>query len=135
MVKRRNLNVNDRQLLKDFLLERVENGQLRRGSIPDGAVLVSVSIGMVSRLWRQWNVGHANALNGEWNVTSGKKANGRPVKYPRDKFVLAVREVPLCNRSTVRRLQGTLGVSKTTIHRMINKEKYCVHTPVHSNPS
>jgi hypothetical protein len=31
MAKRTNLTVNDRQLLKDFLLERVENGQLRRG--------------------------------------------------------------------------------------------------------
>jgi hypothetical protein len=67
MVKRTNLTVNDCQSLKDFLLERVNNGQLRRGSIAKGA--------MVSRLWPQWNVAHANALNGEWNVASGKKAN------------------------------------------------------------
>ena len=31
MAKRTNLTVNDRQLLKDFRLERVEKGQLRRG--------------------------------------------------------------------------------------------------------
>jgi hypothetical protein len=31
MVKRRNLTVNDHQKLKDFLLERFENGHLRRG--------------------------------------------------------------------------------------------------------
>jgi hypothetical protein len=83
MVNRINLTVNDHQLPKDFLLERVENGQLRRGSIKEGALLVSVSPGMVSRLWGQWNVAHENALNGEWNVASGKKANGRPIKYPR----------------------------------------------------
>jgi hypothetical protein len=93
MVKRTNLPVNDRQLLKDFLLERVENGQLRRGCIITGAVLVSVSTGTVSRLWRQWNVAHANALNGEWN-DSGKKANGRPMKkYRIEEFVLAVRKI------------------------------------------
>jgi hypothetical protein len=37
MVKRTNLTVNDRQLLKDFLLERVESGKLRRG-IYDGYI-------------------------------------------------------------------------------------------------
>jgi hypothetical protein len=116
------LTVDDRQLLKDFLLERVQDGQLRRNSIRDGAALVSVSIGTVSRLWAKWKVAHANSLNGEWDVTSGKKANGRPVKYPRDEFVQEVCQVPLRNRSTVRLLQGAVGVSKTTIHRMINKE-------------
>jgi hypothetical protein len=38
IVKRTNLAVNDRQLLKAFLLERVKNGELRRNSIRDGAV-------------------------------------------------------------------------------------------------
>jgi hypothetical protein len=37
MVKRTNLTVNDHHNLKDFLLERVENGQFRRGSITQGA--------------------------------------------------------------------------------------------------
>jgi hypothetical protein len=55
MVKRTSLTVNDHQKLKDFLLERVENGQLRRGSITQSAVLVSATHGMVSRLWQQWN--------------------------------------------------------------------------------
>ena len=123
MVKRTNLTVEDRQFLKDFLLERVEGGQLRRNSIRDGAVLVSVSMSTVSRLWQRMKDTHAIALNGQWDVTSGKTNNGRPVKYPRDEFVRAVRDVPLRNRSTVRLLQGAVGVSKTTIHRMILKEK------------
>jgi hypothetical protein len=76
MVKKTNLSVDDCQLFKDFLLEWVQDGSLRRNSIQDGAALVSVSIGTVSRLWRQWKVAHANALNGEWDVTSGKMANG-----------------------------------------------------------
>jgi hypothetical protein len=72
MVKRTNLTVNDRQKLKGFLLERFENGRLGRGPITQDAVLVSITHGMVSRLWQQWNVAHANALNGEWDVASGK---------------------------------------------------------------
>jgi hypothetical protein len=125
MVTRTNLAVNYCQRLKEFLLERLENGQLRtRGSIVQGAFLLSVSHGMVSRLWQKWNVAHANALNGEWDVASGKKANGRPIRYPRDKFVQAVHEMPLCNRSTVQLIQGRVGVSKTsTIHRLIYQEK------------
>jgi hypothetical protein len=47
----------------------------------EGALLVSsVCPGTVSRLWRQWNVAHENALNREWDVASGKKANGRPAR-------------------------------------------------------
>ena len=123
MVNRTNLTAADRQKLKDFLLERLENGALRRGSITEGAVLVSVSPGTVSRLWRRWSLAHLNALNGEWDVTSGKKANSRPVKYLRDGFIDAVRELPLRSRSTVRLIQGAVGVSKTTIHRLIHHEK------------
>jgi len=75
MVSGTNLTAHNRQKLKEFLVERLENGVLRRLAIKEGAALVSVSPGTVSRLWRQWNLAHANALNGEWDVTSGKKAN------------------------------------------------------------
>jgi hypothetical protein len=51
MVTRTNLNVIECHRLKDFLLERLENGVLRRGLIRDGAVLVSVTHCTVSRLW------------------------------------------------------------------------------------
>jgi hypothetical protein len=77
MAKRTNLSVDDRQKLKDFLLlEKFENGHLGSGLITQGAVLISVNCGMVSRIWQQWSVAHGNALNGEWDVASGKKANG-----------------------------------------------------------
>jgi hypothetical protein len=79
MVIRTNLNVNDHQRVKESLLERLENGQLRRGLIVQGALLLSVSHGNISRLWQIWNVAHANALNGDWDVASGKKANGGPI--------------------------------------------------------
>jgi hypothetical protein len=122
MVIRTNLTVNDCQKLKEFLLERLENGQLRWGSIVQGALLLFVSHETVSRLWQKWNVAHADALNGEWDVASGKKANGQPIKYPREEFVQAVRKMPLHNRSTFHLIQGTVGVSKTTIHRLIYQE-------------
>ena len=40
------------------------------------------------------------ALNGEWDVTSGKKGSGRNLKYNRDDVAQAVREIPLRQRST-----------------------------------
>jgi hypothetical protein len=123
MVTRTNLADVDRRRLKDFLLERLEDGVLTRGAIRDGAVLVGVTHCTVSRLWRKWKVAHENALNGVWDVTTGKKANGRPVKYPREGFVQAVRELPYRSRGTVRLIEGAIGVSATTIHRLIHKEK------------
>ncbi len=123
MVNRTNLTVVQRHRLKDFLLERLDNGVLRRGSIRDASVFMSVSPGTVSRLWRRWTVAHTNALNGEWDVTTGKKSNGRPIKYPRDGFVQAVRQLPFRNRGTVRLIEGSVGVSSSTIHRLIHDEK------------
>jgi hypothetical protein len=46
---------------------------LRRGSIVAGAILVS-------NFWCPLALEH-----GEWNVSSGKKANGRPIKYPEER--------------------------------------------------
>jgi hypothetical protein len=123
MVTRTNLAELERHRLKDFLLERLENGVLRRGSIRDGAVLVGVTHRTVSRLWQKWKVAHENTLNRVCDVTTGKKANGRPIKYLREGFVLAVRELPYRSRSTVRLIQGAVGVSSSTIHRLIHHKK------------
>jgi hypothetical protein len=78
---------------------------------------------MVFRLWQKWKVAHENTLKGVWDVTTGKKATGRRIKYSRDGFVQAVRELPFCSRSTVRLIQGAFGVSSSTIHHLIKHEK------------
>jgi hypothetical protein len=75
----------------------------------------------------EWFLDYGNngieALNGEWDMASGEKAYGRPIKYPKEEFVQSVCEVPLCNRSTVGLLQGAVGMSKTTIHHLSNHKK------------
>jgi hypothetical protein len=63
MVKRTNFTVNDHQKLKDFLLERFEHGHLRRRSITQGAVLVSITHVTVSRLWLTYIHAQIGALN------------------------------------------------------------------------
>ncbi len=51
---------------------------------------MSVAKSTVTRLWKNWVLKHENSVNGEWDVTSGKKINGRPVKHVPDAFVDAL---------------------------------------------
>jgi hypothetical protein len=66
--------------LKDYLLEHLVNGVLPRGIFQVAAIEFSVARQMVSRLWKLWHASHATALNGEWDVSSGKKFCGRGLK-------------------------------------------------------
>ena len=87
MVNRKNLTYEKRLRLLHFLLQRYHNDTLERGALASGATFVSVTRGTVTRLWQKWRLKHINAINGEWDVTSGKKNNGRPIKYVPDEFV------------------------------------------------
>jgi hypothetical protein len=64
------------------------------------------------------------ALNGEWDVTLGKKGSGHGgLKYNHDDVAEAVRAIPLRHRSTIWLLEGALAISKGTIHCLIRTEK------------
>jgi hypothetical protein len=123
MVLRKNLTDDQRVMLKDYLLERLANGELPRGTLKAAAVEFSVTRQTCSRLWQAWGVALATALNGEWDVKSGKKGSGCGLKYNRDDVAQAVRDLPLRQRSTVRLLEGALAISKSTVHRLIREEK------------
>jgi hypothetical protein len=60
--------------------------------------------GTVSRLWNGWVLKQAISLNGEWDVTSGKRTNLGLVKYIPDEFVNALAELPLGSKMTIRGL-------------------------------
>jgi hypothetical protein len=92
-VNRTNLIEGQRVRLKDFLLERLKNGKLPRGTLKLAAVKFSIT--HQSRLWKGWCVAHTTALNGEWDVASGKKAYGRGLKYNFDEVAEAVHDLPL----------------------------------------
>ena len=111
MVRGPNLTADQRVRLKDFLLERCVNGHLQRGALSEAAIFFSVGISSISRLWKKWCDAHTRALNGSWDVTSSKTTNSRPFKYDRDNFTIAVLEVPLSERRTVRNLAENIGVS------------------------
>jgi hypothetical protein len=76
MVNRKNLIDGQCVRLKDYLLERLTNGKLPRGTFRLAAVKFSITPQTIFRLWKGWSVAHANALNGEWDVPTGKKASG-----------------------------------------------------------
>jgi hypothetical protein len=96
------------------------NGTLERAaSLARGADFLSVVCGTISRLWKGWVWKQVNSLNGEWDVASGKKNNGRPIKYVPDEFVNALEDLPLRSKTTIRSLARLLGVSQGQLHHLI----------------
>jgi hypothetical protein len=89
--------------------------------LANGAVFVSVMKVTVTRQWQQWRLKHENVLNGELDVTSGKKNNGRSVKHVPDEFVDALAVLPLRSKPTTQGLARLLGLSQGEAHRLIKK--------------
>jgi hypothetical protein len=104
-------------------LEHLANGKIPRGTLKLAVVKFSVTRQTISRLWKGWCVAHTTALNGEWDVTSGKKASGRGLNYNHDEGAEAVHDLPLRQRSTIWLLEGALLISKSTIHRLLRTKK------------
>jgi hypothetical protein len=119
MVNRKNLMYENRLGLLHFLLNCCHNGTLERGALARAADFLSVVRGTVSQLWNGWVRKQANSLNGEWDVTSGKKNNRGPVKYVPEEFVNALADLPLRSKTTVRSLARLLGVSQGKSHHLI----------------
>jgi hypothetical protein len=116
MVNRKNLTYEQRLALLHFLLKGYHNHTLERGALARAADFLSVARGTVSRLWSRWVRKQANSLNGEWDVTSAKKNNGRPVKYVPEDFVNALADLPLRAKTNIRGLSRLLGVSQGKAH-------------------
>jgi hypothetical protein len=125
MVNRKKLTNKQPVRLKDYLLEHLTNSMMPHGTFGDAAAEFSVTRQTVFRLWKGWRASHATALNGEWDVTSGKKGTDHCLKYYCDDVAQAVCECPLRSRSTVtvRLLEGALTISRGTIPRLIRTEK------------
>jgi hypothetical protein len=119
VVNRKNLTDGQYVRLKNYLLECLANGKLPRGTFKLAAVEFSLTCQTCSRLWKGWSVAHTTALNGEWDVTSGKKASGRVLKYNRVEVAEAVHDLPLRHRSTIQNLLRALLISKSTINCLL----------------
>jgi hypothetical protein len=126
MVLKRNLTQKERERLFCFLLQRLQNNELRRGAIQTAATEFSVTRGTVSRLWKRWNAARANPLNNELDigklVSSGKYGNEFALKYNFEDLRNSVREIAVRHRRTVRPLATMLGISKTHLNRLIKEQ-------------
>jgi hypothetical protein len=133
MVNRKNLTDEQCVRLKDCLLEHLTNDELPRGILRVAAVKFSVTQ-TVSRLWKGWRASHAMALNGEWDVTSKKKACGWGLKSI---VMMTLRKLfvkSLCDKGAL--FGSCRGLSRSCKAPSIassERRKFCDPIPVLSN--
>ena len=77
----------------------------------------------MSETWKKAKRNRLDPSVGAYRATPEKKGNcGRNFVYDREELVGLVSELPSHKRRTIRGLAGSLGISKTTIHRIQAKE-------------
>lgn len=116
---RANLTEEERQNLLQFLLQRLQDGELARGALAAASKQFNVHRSTISRIWA---AAHASRVGDIWTVTSGKKKNGASLKYDREALREEVKDLPLHSRTSVRALSENLKISVGTLHTMIRKD-------------
>lgn len=124
--KKRNLTEEETNHLKSDLLDEssVENGErkLARGAVERASKKFKMTKQNCRRIWRLALTNREQ--EGTYHYTSLKKQNsGRPVMYDRVELQKALEEVPEQDRSTLRDMSRSLGVSLCTCHQLVRYDK------------
>ena len=124
--KRKQLTVQQRQAILQALIERSEDGILKRGSINAVAGQFNVSRLTVSNLWKRGKESIASG-NQYMDISSRKSRCGRKRKDYTEEL-RGIVNVPLNQRSTVRSTAAALSIPTTTLFRNIKSGEIRSHT-------
>ena len=107
------------------LLEISEDGVLPFGGITRVANEFSIHRSVVSRLWKQASAQRALGLSISQAIAKKTKKGTYPLKYIPELISDQISEIPLLRRKTIRDAAEQLGISKTTLHRTMQKSYNC----------
>lgn len=115
--KTKELSVDEKQKIANYLLANSEKGKLKRGFIKASKSVLGKSVSTISRIWRQVRSG---IDNGSHNIDLSKKKNkcGRK-KLDREELKERIRTATWRNKQTLRSLGSATGISSRTLNRML----------------
>ena len=133
--KRSDLTLQERKRIITRLIDARVGGEgarrLARGALTSAAKIFGTEISTISRIWNRANE-NRNDPSIETYSASPKRIGkcGRPRLYDRDEMNLEVAALPFHKRKSHTQLAAALGVSETTVFRLIREEQ-CIRP--HSN--
>ena len=127
-VKYKELRRQDRGRAMAILLTFNLNGTLPRGVLSGVAEMFGVHRSTISRLWERAQKSRVENVINSPEISSNARARGRLPICSSPDVREAVKNVPLMKRRTQEQLSTVLGVSRSTVQRLVKKGTLRCHT-------
>ena len=123
MRHRHSFQVADTQAILLCLFQSYKHGQLKRGAIHEASKIFKIGESTISGIWNCW-LSNCQPLSLPIpKIPCARASNGRPIKYDREAMIEAIGALPVAARTTICDIAGHLGISPSTVHRVIHKEE------------
>ena len=111
-----------------LLLSWLKDGVLPWGSLTIVADEIGVARSTISRLWGQVHRAHKESLIITPEIALRNHSCANVLKYSHAEFRQGLKEIPWCHRKTYHSTAKAMGVSLSTVQRMLlQREVCCVH--------
>ena len=114
MPKRKNLNCLETAAVTRHLLAGSKDGVLKRGAYKAAAEEFGCKSQWIKRLWRKYDEQHQTGATHPQLANGRKGKNGRK-GIPVEDLLARLRDIPLNDRTTQRRLAAALGIPQATL--------------------
>ncbi|CAM9853573.1 unnamed protein product, partial [Pylaiella littoralis] len=111
-----NFNDSEKDKVIRFLLAGSTKGVLQHGAYKGAAEKFGCCWETIKRLWRRYDVQHEAGVASP-KLTTGRRGKSGRKGIPLEELQARLRDIPLNDRTTQRRLAAALGVPLTTLHR------------------
>lgn len=116
MAKRKNFNQEEREEVIRYLLAGSKGGVLQHGAFKEAAEKFGCYWETIKRLWMRYETQRKAGVASP-KIGNLRKGNSGQKGIPIEELRERLRDIPLNDRTTQRRLAAALGVPKTTLHR------------------
>ena len=121
LVACRYMSLEERQMILNFLLKRFQKGVLDRGALQHAADRFGRAKSTISMFWSNWKKTYS--IDSSFKRVSSSKDHSITKWINRNYIETQLKKVRVSERTSIRAVASQLRISKTTVHRLLRKEK------------